>query len=168
MCRATPQSWPIRPLKMMQRKTDMAFAISAFFPLGFYQGSDSGGRPESYPSPSRLYSALVSAAYLTLADLQQGHSDLNIWLRDDLRSEDREISVAVRHLPWDDALAIKLLEVTQPENDELFPIRKWYGLTKFFEELTNKSAKAEVVFEEETDSDKKIASFRKRVNRLLC
>ena len=43
----------------------MAFAISAFFPLGFYQGSDSGGRPESYPSPSRLYSALVSAAYLT-------------------------------------------------------------------------------------------------------
>lgn len=37
----------------------MAFAISAFFPLGFYQGSDSGGRPESYPSPSRLYSALV-------------------------------------------------------------------------------------------------------------
>lgn len=41
----------------------MAFAISAFFPLGFYQGSDSGGRPESYPSPSRLYSALVSAAY---------------------------------------------------------------------------------------------------------
>lgn len=65
LCRATPQSWPIRPLKMMQRKTDMAFAISAFFPLGFYQGSDSGGRPESYPSPSRLYSALVSAAYLT-------------------------------------------------------------------------------------------------------
>lgn len=43
----------------------MAFAISAYFPLGFYQGSDSGGRPESYPSPSRLYSALVSAAYLT-------------------------------------------------------------------------------------------------------
>ena len=43
----------------------MAFAISAYFPLGFYQGSDSGGRPESYPSPNRLYSALVSTAYLT-------------------------------------------------------------------------------------------------------
>lgn len=102
-----------------------------------------------------------------MADLQQGHSDLNIWLRDDLGSEDREISVAVRHLPWDDALAIKLLEVTQPENDELFPIRKWYGLTKFFEELTNKNAKAEVVFEEETDSDKKIAHTVKVDHRVF-
>ena len=106
-------------------------------------------------------------ADISMADLQQGHSDLNIWLRDDLRSEDREISVAVRHLPWDDALAIKLLEVTQPENDELFPIRKWYGLTKFFEELTNKSAKAEVVFEEETDSDKKIVHTVKIDHRVF-
>ena len=106
-------------------------------------------------------------ADISMADLQQGHSDLNIWLRDDLGSEDREISVAVRHLPWDDALAIKLLEVTQPENDELFPIRKWYGLTKFFEELTNKNAKAEVVFEEETDSDKKIAHTVKVDHRVF-
>lgn len=43
----------------------MSFAISAYFPLGFYQGSDSGGKPEPYPSPNRLYSALVSTAYLT-------------------------------------------------------------------------------------------------------
>ena len=43
----------------------MAFAISAYFPLGFYQGSDSGGRPEEFPSLCRLYSALVSVAYLT-------------------------------------------------------------------------------------------------------
>ena len=106
-------------------------------------------------------------ADINMADLQQGHSDLNIWLRDDLGSEDREISVAVRHLPWDDALAIKLLEVTQPENDELFPVRKWYGLTKFFEELTSKSAKAEVVFEEETDSDKKIAHTVKIDHRVF-
>ena len=43
----------------------MAFAISAYFLLGFYQGSDSGGRPEKYPSPNRLYSALVSTAYVS-------------------------------------------------------------------------------------------------------
>jgi len=49
----------------MKRETDMAFAISAYFPLGFYQGSDSGGRPEEFPSLCRLYSALVSVAYLT-------------------------------------------------------------------------------------------------------
>ena len=30
-----------------------------------YQGSDSGGRPEEFPSLCRLYSALVSVAYLT-------------------------------------------------------------------------------------------------------
>ncbi len=43
----------------------MAFAISAYFPLGFYQGSDSGGRPEEFPSLCRLYSALVSVACWT-------------------------------------------------------------------------------------------------------
>ncbi len=53
------------PLKKIQRLPDMSFAISAYFPLGFYQGSDSGGKPEPYPSPNRLYSALVSTAYLT-------------------------------------------------------------------------------------------------------
>ena len=96
-------------------------------------------------------------ADISMPDLQQGHSDLNLWLRDDLGSEDCEISVVVRHLPWDEALACKLLEVTQPENDELFPIRKWYGLNKFFDGLTAKSAKAEAIFEEEADSGKKIA-----------
>ena len=96
-------------------------------------------------------------ADISMPDLQQGHSDLNLWLRDDLGSEDREISVVVRHLPWDEALACKLLEVTQPENDELFPIRKWHGLNKFFEELTAKSVKAEAIFEEKTDSGEKIA-----------
>ena len=64
LCRATPQSWPIRPLKMMQRKTDMALRYRHSSPWDL-PSSDSGGRPESYPSPSRLYSALVSAAYLT-------------------------------------------------------------------------------------------------------
>lgn len=40
----------------------MAFAITANFLLGTYQGSDSGGRPEPYPSPDRLYKACVAAA----------------------------------------------------------------------------------------------------------
>ena len=60
----------------------MAFAISAYFPLGFYQGSDSGGRPESYPSPNRLYSALISTAYLTFGfeknEVDCGLSDAQI------------------------------------------------------------------------------------------
>lgn len=43
----------------------MAFAITANFLLGTYQGSDSGGRPEPYPSPDRLYKACVAAAYNT-------------------------------------------------------------------------------------------------------
>lgn len=51
----------------------MAFAISAYFPLGFYQGSDFG-RPEPYPSPIRLYSALASAAYLTFGFEKAGVS----------------------------------------------------------------------------------------------
>ncbi len=60
----------------MKRENDMAFAISAYFPLGFYQGGDSGGRPELYPSLSRLYSALVSAAYLTFGFEQVDVGDL--------------------------------------------------------------------------------------------
>ena len=60
----------------------MAFAISAYFPLGFYQGSDSGSKPESYPSLNRLYSALVSAAYLTFGfekvDAEYGLTDEQI------------------------------------------------------------------------------------------
>ena len=95
-------------------------------------------------------------ADITVNGLQQGHSDLNLWLRDDLGSEDCEISVVVRHLPWDEALACKLLEVTQPENDELFPVRRWHGIERLFKELTDKSAKAEVVLDEETDSDNSI------------
>lgn len=46
----------------------MAFAITANFLLGTYQGSDSGGRPEPYPSPDRLYKACVAAAYNTFDD----------------------------------------------------------------------------------------------------
>lgn len=41
----------------------MPFSISAEFLLGTYQGRDSGGNPERYPSPDRLYKALVSVAY---------------------------------------------------------------------------------------------------------
>ena len=96
-------------------------------------------------------------ADLTVNGLQQGHSDLNLWLRDNLGAEDREINVVVRHLPWDEALACKLLEVTQPENDELFPVRRWHGIERLFKELTDKSAKAEVVFDEETSSGRSIA-----------
>lgn len=78
---------PMLLLKMMKRETDMAFAISAYFPLGFYQGSDSGGRPEEFPSLCRLYSALVSVAYLTFGFEQV---DANRNLTDDQIGEGRQ------------------------------------------------------------------------------
>lgn len=43
----------------------MPLSISARFLANLYQGRDSGGVPERYPSPDRLYKALVSTAYTT-------------------------------------------------------------------------------------------------------
>lgn len=43
----------------------MPFSLTTSFPLGFYQGHDATGEPELYPTPNRLYSALVSAAFGT-------------------------------------------------------------------------------------------------------
>lgn len=41
----------------------MPFVISAEFLMHTYQGADDTGNPECYPSPERLYKALVSVAY---------------------------------------------------------------------------------------------------------
>ncbi len=41
----------------------MAYAITADFYLGFYQGRDVAEAQESYPTPARLYSALLAAAF---------------------------------------------------------------------------------------------------------
>ncbi|MBT1165782.1 type I-U CRISPR-associated protein Csb2 [Bifidobacterium simiarum] len=41
----------------------MPFVISAGFLMHTYQGADDTGSPECYPSPERLYKALVSVAY---------------------------------------------------------------------------------------------------------
>ncbi|WEV66815.1 type I-U CRISPR-associated protein Csb2 [Bifidobacterium sp. ESL0769] len=41
----------------------MPFVISAHFLMDTYQGSDDTGQPEAYPSPERLYKALVSVAH---------------------------------------------------------------------------------------------------------
>lgn len=43
----------------------MPLSISVRFLANLYQGRDSGGVPERYPSPDRLYKALVSTAYTT-------------------------------------------------------------------------------------------------------
>lgn len=76
--------------------------------------------------------------------LQQGRSDLNLWLRDNLELDTPDINVVVRHLPWDDALAIELLEVTQPENDELFPVGRWRGFNYLFDKMNKRSDKVEI------------------------
>lgn len=75
-------------------------------------------------------------------DLQQGRADLNLWLRDNLDSSDTDINVVVRSLPWNDMSAIRILEMAQPENDELFPVGTWCGLQEFFEFLAKGDEKA--------------------------
>lgn len=42
----------------------MSFVISAHFLMGMYQGRDSSGEPERYPTPDRLFKALLSVACL--------------------------------------------------------------------------------------------------------
>lgn len=41
----------------------MAFAILATFRLGYYQGRNSSGSPEQYPTPLRLHAALTASAF---------------------------------------------------------------------------------------------------------
>lgn len=41
----------------------MPLAISADFPLGFYQGRDASGSPEKYPDFARVFSSLLGGAY---------------------------------------------------------------------------------------------------------
>ncbi len=75
-------------------------------------------------------------------DLQQGRADLNLWLRDDLNSCGPDIDVVVRKLPWNDMSAIRILEMSQPENDELYPAIGWRGLQDFFDRLTKEDDRA--------------------------
>lgn len=50
----------------------MAFSITAELPLGTYRGASVDGRPESIPSVSRLYSALLCAAGFGPRSVQRG------------------------------------------------------------------------------------------------
>lgn len=84
----------------------MAFAITANFLLGTYQGSDSGGRPEPYPSPDRLYKACVAAAYNTFDFERQ---------TDDRVLTDEQIKNA---LAW--------LEDNPPHSIQCMRSGKWY------------------------------------------
>ena len=52
----------------------MPFTIRAAFLMHTYQGADETGRPEPYPSPERLYRALVAAAYGSCG-FESGDSD---------------------------------------------------------------------------------------------
>ncbi|WP_241227215.1 type I-G CRISPR-associated helicase/endonuclease Cas3g [Bifidobacterium callimiconis] len=62
------------------------------------------------------------AADMTLPS--QNPFDINLWLRDDLLSQDDpNIGVVVRSLPENDADALGLLDVVRPVADEAFPIR---------------------------------------------
>ncbi|MDF7663610.1 type I-U CRISPR-associated protein Csb2 [Bifidobacterium sp. ESL0763] len=60
----------------------MSFIISVHFLMGTYQGADDTGRPEAYPSPERLYKALVSVAH-TVFGFRSGVSAEEEHLSDD-------------------------------------------------------------------------------------
>ncbi|MBW3083108.1 type I-U CRISPR-associated protein Csb2 [Bifidobacterium phasiani] len=69
----------------------MPLSISARFLANCYQGRDSGGVPERYPSADRLYKALVSTAYTTFQfKKQRVHSAEGL--------DDADIELALRWL----------------------------------------------------------------------
>lgn len=88
----------------------MAFAITANFLLGTYQGSDSGGRPEPYPSPDRLYKACVAAAYNTFDFERQ---------TDDRVLTDEQIKNALAWLEDNPPHSILLPRVIPPTSDAI-------------------------------------------------
>ena len=79
----------------------MPFAIRATFLMHVYQGADETGRPEPYPSPERLYRALVAAAYGPCG-FESGESD-----RPDMLS-DESIRRALAWLESNPPTAIRL------------------------------------------------------------
>ena len=88
----------------------MAFAITVNFLLGTYQGSDSGGRPEPYPSPDRLYKACVAAAYNTFDFERQ---------TDDRVLTDEQIKNALAWLEDNPPHSILLPRVIPPTSDAI-------------------------------------------------
>lgn len=95
----------------------MTFAITANFLLGTYQGSDSGGNPESYPSPDRLYKACVAAAYNTFDFEKQ---------TDDRVLTDDQINHALAWLEDNPPRNILLPRVIQPISDAVTFKKKGY------------------------------------------
>lgn len=97
----------------------MAFAITANFLLGTYQGSDSGGRPEPYPSPDRLYKACVAAAYNTFDFERQ---------TDDRVLTDEQIKNALAWLEDNPPHSILLPRVIPPTSDAISYRDKGYSM----------------------------------------
>lgn len=57
---------------MKWRASEMSFVIAARFLMGLYQGRDSSGEPERYPTPDRLFKALLSVACLNYGYTSEG------------------------------------------------------------------------------------------------
>lgn len=85
----------------------------------------------------------------------QGSSDVNLWLRDDLLSEDvPNIGVAVRSLPENDTDALDLLEVARPVADEAFPVRNRRQLVEIEKQFVSRTPfRIFIVQAKETDED---------------
>lgn len=93
------------------------------------------------------------AAYVNLPF--QGTSDVNLWLRDDLLSEDvPNIGVVVRSLPENDTDALDLLEVARPVADEAFPVWNRSQLAEIEKQFGSRTQfRIFIVQARETDED---------------
>ncbi|WP_101616201.1 type I-G CRISPR-associated helicase/endonuclease Cas3g [Bifidobacterium margollesii] len=85
----------------------------------------------------------------------QGSSDINLWLRDDLLSEDiPDIGVVVRSLPENDTDALDLLEVARPVADEAFPVWNRSQFTEIEKQFDSRTPfRIFIVQAKETDED---------------
>ncbi|PJM72675.1 type I-U CRISPR-associated helicase/endonuclease Cas3 [Bifidobacterium primatium] len=85
----------------------------------------------------------------------QSSFDVNLWLRDDLSSEDTpNIGVVVRSLPENDTDALGLLEVAAPTADEAFPVRNRSQLAEIEKQFDfRKAFRIFIVRARETDED---------------
>ncbi|MCI1984815.1 MAG: type I-U CRISPR-associated protein Csb2 [Bifidobacteriaceae bacterium] len=91
----------------------MPFVISARFLLGTYQGSDGSGAPELYPSPDRLYKALVSTAYRVFG-FEADHSQAP---HTTAALPDSTIQAALSWLESNPPTAIRLPKISTDTND---------------------------------------------------
>ena len=96
---------------------------------------------------------------------EQGSADLNLWLRDDLQSDDISIGVVVRDLPHGDADACAVLNMARPVPDEVFPVRYRGQLREIEQTMQKEGIRIFVV--RSSDGDDAVKAWRPQSGRRL-